>query len=165
MNTQKENKQETKENIEETLNKAFEESLKYLKAGLNFNRNKLSAQSETIGYALSIYIGFGNITPLKRLLIGTNLYRVYESYLEYIGLFLKYNAKTDFLKAIKEEESLITGDFESLPTFKAYKEKIEEKEVKPIDYNKRLETLFKKLSKSEAKNILESFIETLNKTK
>jgi len=157
----KENKTTTNNINEDTLLRAFEESLSVLKNGLNYTRNKITIQSESLSYALRIYKDFGNITPLKRLLIGTNLYKTFENYLEYIGLFLKYDAKKDFLKVIKEDGGLfLTTDY---PSFKNFKENIEEKSKPVIDYNKRLSTLFKGLPLKQVQDIVQGYFTSLNK--
>lgn len=156
----KENKTTTNTK-EDTLLKAFEESLSILKNGLNYTRNKVAIQSESLNYALRILKDFGNITPLKKLLIGTNLYKTYESYLEYIGIFLKYDAKKDFLKVIKEDGGLfLTTDY---PSFKNFKENIQEKQKPVVDYNKRLSTLFKGLPLKQVQDIVQGYFTSLNK--
>ena len=159
---------------EKDLLSGFEKLLEKLKNFQDYKKNKVENDSEIIGHAVKIYLFFGNITPLKVLLVKNNTFKTFKDYLEKIGLVFEYKVKTDTLKVLRVAESFSAGfgkpigkydseKAETIPTFKDYlkdlkDEKDKERKEKGVDYQDRLSKLFKDIDKKKIAEILSEYL-------
>lgn len=153
----------TKDEVIETITKAFEESLIAVKYGRNFIKNKNQYYNEVALYALQMKKLFNRNDLIKKLLIDSRML-FFKAYFEDLGLFYKYNAKEDFLKVFTDEEGFfntfeVSNGWENFKKYSDYlkEAKEEKKKTQIIDFEKRLNTLFKDESKESIMVELESF--------
>lgn len=156
---------ESKENKEQeqALEQAFESVYTIIKSGRAFLKNKNDYYAESCLYALKILKAYGRVNSIKKLLIDSRLVFL-KTYFESVGLFFQYKASEDFLKVIKDSDGLFekTESVESLPTYTDFlKEQKEKKEPPKVDYNKRLASLFKGMTKSQVESTFKDFLKTI----
>ena len=166
--------EKVQEITEKDLLSAFENLLEKLKNFQDYKKNKTDNDSEIIGHAVKVFLFFGNITPLKVLIVKNNTFKTFKDYLEKIGLCFEYKVKTDTLKVLKIADSFSanfgkpSGKYEkekaeTIPTFKDYlkdlkDEKDRERKEKGVDYQDRLSKLFKDIDKKKIAEILSEYL-------
>jgi hypothetical protein len=158
----KETNQENKEKQENPLEKAFNESYKRLLNGLDFSKSKNAYVSECLGYAVKLYISSGLKTPLLKVLTACKGIIAIKQYLNEHGLFYVQNVKTSYFKVIVDKESeFLNESYETFIDWINIQKKLKQENPTPVNYQKRLETLFKNKSKKEIQKIVESFVNGL----